>query len=61
MGSIRNYRDALAWQKRFGSGAPGVGEEAPDFDLCDSTGENPVRLSQYRGERPVALVFGSFT
>lgn len=61
MGSIRNYREAMAWQKRFGPGAPRPGDEAPDFDLCDSTGENPVRLSRFRGDRPVALVFGSFT
>lgn len=29
--------------------------EAPDFELADVSG-NPVRLSQYRGDRHVALV-----
>jgi len=44
------------------SNAPGVGEAAPDFDL-PLLGHEPrrVRLSTFRGERPVALIFGSFT
>lgn len=41
--------------------APGVGAEAPDFELprLDTTGR--VRLSSFRGVKPVALIFGSFT
>ena len=41
--------------------APAVGSEAPDFELPRLGGGEPVRLSRWRGERPVALIFGSFT
>ena len=37
-----------------------VGTEAPDFDLPSSTG-GTVRLSSFRGERNVVLVFYPFT
>jgi hypothetical protein len=41
---------------------PQVGEQAPDFELEELGREGElVRLSSYRGERPVALVFGSYT
>ena len=61
MGEIKNRKQASAWQKRHDPHAPKVGDIAPDFELRDSTGENPVRLSEYRGIKPAALVFGSFT
>ena len=35
------------------------GEQAPDFELRDSTGQ-PVRLSDYRGKKAVVLVFFPF-
>ena len=41
--------------------APAVGEAAPDFDLPRLGGGPPVRLSRFRGVRPVALIFGSYT
>ena len=41
--------------------APAVGDEAPDFELPLLDGGTRVRLSQFRGVRPVALIFGSFT
>ena len=37
-----------------------VGTEAPDFELAASTGDK-VRLSSFRGEKNVALVFYPFT
>ena len=40
---------------------PAVGQEPPDFDLKLLGSEERVRLSDYRGKRPVALVFGSYT
>ena len=42
--------------------APAVGERAPDFEL-PLLGEpsQTVRLSDFRGKRPVALIFGSYT
>lgn len=58
---IKNRQDATAWQKRFDAQAPKVGDYAPDFELRDSSGGNPVKLTNYRGLKPVALVFGSFT
>jgi hypothetical protein len=41
--------------------APAVGDEAPDFELPLLDGGARVRLAQFRGVRPVALIFGSFT
>ena len=37
-----------------------IGQEAPDFDLKASTGDN-VKLSQFRGDKAVALVFYPYT
>ena len=36
-----------------------IGKEAPDFELRATTGDT-VKLSQYRGEKSVALVFVPF-
>ena len=41
--------------------APKVGEAAPDFELPSMDGSGSMRLSQFRGSRPVMLVFGSYT
>lgn len=38
-----------------------VGDVAPDFDLPRSDGAGTVRLTTLNAERPVALVFGSYT
>ena len=37
------------------------GDPAFDFDLPHLDGSGRVRLSDFAGERPVALVFGSYT
>jgi hypothetical protein len=58
---MRIRREMSARQKELDAKAPKVGDIAPDFELQDVNGENPVRLSDYRNEKPVALVFGSFT
>ncbi len=60
-GSIVNRATATAWQKKYDTNAPRVGEIAPDFELRDAQGRNPIRLSDFRQKKPVALVFGSFT
>ena len=42
---------------------PRVGEQAPSFELSvldDATGRS-VSLASFRGQKPVALVFGSYT
>ena len=61
MFNVQSRRKAEAWQERFDALAPKPGDIAPDFELRDVDGENPVRLSDFQGRRPVALIFGSFT
>jgi len=43
-----------------GEGGPPVGSLAPGFRLPTTTGED-IDLAQFRGQKPVVLVFGSFT
>jgi hypothetical protein len=38
-----------------------AGESAPDFELPTLDKSGRVRLSSHRGQRPVLLVFGSYT
>jgi hypothetical protein len=42
-------------------GALEVGDEAPDFTLAFVDHSRRVSLASHRGERPVVLVFGSYT
>ena len=51
----------VEWQLASDLEAPKVGDLAPDFELQDPSGETVVRLSDFRGKRPVALIFGSYT
>jgi AhpC/TSA family len=46
---------------RARDGALRVGDPAPDFTLPTLDRKDTVRLSTLRGERPVVLVFGSYT
>ncbi len=48
-------------QKKLDAYAPKVGDVAPDFELGDVNGQNPVRLSDFQVKKPVALIFGSYT
>lgn len=48
------------WNRARG-GSVGVGDVAPDFDLETSDRKGRVKLSTYRGDKPVVLVFGSYT
>ncbi len=41
--------------------APEVGADAPDFHLPRLGSAERVRLSSFRGRKPVALIFGSYT
>ena len=41
--------------------APAVGTVAPDFELAKPGGTERIRLSSFRGHKPVALIFGSYT
>ncbi len=46
---------------RARAGALQPGDSAPDFELDTLDHASRVRLSSLRGERPVVLVFGSYT
>jgi peroxiredoxin len=45
----------------FNKLAPKAGDVAPDFTLYDISGMESITLSDFRGKKPVALVFGSYT
>jgi len=56
------WRDhEVEWQRHNDLNSPKEGDLAPDFELQDPSGEKSVRLSSFRGKRPVALTFGSYT
>jgi hypothetical protein len=38
-----------------------VGDPAPDFTLADPAGKQQTRLSSFQGNKPVVLIFGSFS
>lgn len=46
------------WARR---GALTEGQLAPDFTLATADHQGRVTLSSHRGQRPVVLVFGSYT
>lgn len=58
---IKFRRKYTRLQKQLDKKAPKAGGLAPDFTLTDSCGTNTVMLSQFRSEKLVALVFGSYT
>ena len=59
--TVHFIKKEKAWQKKYDANAPKVGDQAPDFELADTGGGTRVRLSDFKGRKPVALVFGSFT
>lgn len=59
---IIKYRTkAMKSQKMLDTQAPKAGDLAPDFTLSDISGSESITLSDFRGKKPVALVFGSYT
>jgi hypothetical protein len=40
---------------------PELGQMAPDFELHSADGRTSLKLSSLRGNKPVVLIFGSFT
>jgi peroxiredoxin len=44
-----------------GEGTLKPGDPAVDFDLKRLTSSERISLSSFRGKKPVALVFGSYT
>jgi hypothetical protein len=59
--AIKNRSDADTWQQEHEGRAPKKRELAPDFTLSNIQGKTSFTLSDFRGLKPVALVFGSFT
>ncbi len=59
--TIRNWRESIKWHRRYDREAPKRGELASEFELWDVSRETLFRLSDFRGNKPVALIFGSFT
>lgn len=55
-----NWDLELEWQAKSDQNSPKVGQIAPDFTLKDTEG-NSITLSSFRGKKPVAMVFGSYT
>jgi len=61
MGFLSAYKETKARQLEDDAGAPKKGDWAPDFELKELDGTTTCRLSDFRGEKPVVLVFGSHT
>ena len=58
---FRFRKKAMKSQRMLDAQAPKAGDLAPDFTLSDISGTESVTLSDFRGKKPVALVFGSYT
>jgi hypothetical protein len=61
---------SLSAQDRRGGGmrggmgedrSPEVGAAAPDFELDRLAEKGKVKLSSFKGKKPVVLIFGSYT
>lgn len=59
--ALKQKSAANVWYAEHELHTPRVGETAPDFELGDVRGQSRIRLSEFAGVKPVALVFGSFT
>ena len=57
-GMLRQVMEAVVLRDEMG---PNVGEVPPDFDLKLVGSEERVKLSSFKGQKPVALIFGSYT
>jgi len=58
-----NRQIGREWSQKMGRGEGKLqpGDPAPDFDLPQPRAQTAIRLSQFRGRQPVALVFASYT
>jgi peroxiredoxin len=59
--TLKYIKENRSWQRKYDATAPKPGDNAPDFELYDTHGNNPTKLSDFRGKTPVVLVFGSYT
>ena len=58
---LKIRRKLMKRQKRLDQLAPQAGDMAPDFTLQTIAGTETLTLSDFRGQKPVALIFGSYT
>ena len=56
--SLQAAVDAVIARDEMG---PAVGDTPPDFFLKRMGSDERVRLSDFKGKRPVGLIFGSYT
>ncbi len=59
--TVRDGRDGMGLLRHRERAVPKVGQLAPDFALKTPDGKRTIKLSSFRGKRPVVLVFGSLT
>ncbi|MBC8281610.1 MAG: hypothetical protein H8E48_12550 [Chloroflexi bacterium] len=55
---LREAMEAVVARDEMG---PHVGDVPPDFNLKRMGSEERVQLSSFKGQKPVALIFGSYT
>ena len=55
---VREAMEAVVVRDEMG---PRTGDVPPDFDLKRMGSEERVLLSRFKSQRPVALIFGSYT
>lgn len=60
-GSAKNAKGSKQQRAKDAIITAKVGEEAPNFKLKTRDGKKEVELATFRGEKPVVLVFGSYT
>jgi hypothetical protein len=60
LGGPRNIINRWRYDQRV-EGDLKVGDRAPDVALTALDGETPVRLQAYIANKPLVLVFGSYT
>ena len=58
---VRFRKQFAKRQRELDRRAPKAGDLAPDFTLHDVAGSEAITLSDFRGKKSVALVFGSYT
>ena len=58
---FRYRKQKMRDQKILDAQAPKAGDLAPDFTMSDISRPESITLSDFRGQKPVALVFGSYT
>lgn len=56
--TVRDALEAVVARDEMG---PKEGENPPDFNLKLMGSDDRVSLSSFKGKRPVALIFGSYT